>query len=78
MNAYIGQVQTFAFSFTPQGWLPCNGQLLPIPEYTVLFSLIGVNYGGDGKTNFALPKLSPLGPKGPYYFISVGGHVPQK
>jgi hypothetical protein len=78
MEPFIGQIQAFAFSFTPQGWLPCHGQLLPIPEYTVLFSLIGNTYGGDGKTTFALPKLAPLGPKGPYYFIAVGGQLPPK
>jgi microcystin-dependent protein len=27
---FIGQIQAFPFSFAPQGWLPCNGQLLPI------------------------------------------------
>jgi microcystin-dependent protein len=31
--------------------------LLPISRYTALFSILGVQYGGDGKTNFALPNL---------------------
>ena len=78
MEPTVGQIQAFAFSFTPQGWLPCNGQLLPIPEFTVLYSLIGITYGGDGKNTFGLPKLPPLGPQGPYYFIAVFGQVPQQ
>ncbi len=35
----------------------CNGQLLPISQNTALFSLLGTTYGGDGKSNFALPNL---------------------
>jgi microcystin-dependent protein len=35
----------------------CNGQLMPIAQNTALFSLLGTQYGGDGKTTFALPNL---------------------
>ena len=55
---YIGQIIPVGFNFAPPGWLPCNGQLLPISEYDSLFNLIGTTYGGDGQTNFALPNLS--------------------
>jgi microcystin-dependent protein len=37
-----------------------NGQLLPINQYQALFSLLGVNYGGDGMSTFALPKWGPI------------------
>jgi microcystin-dependent protein len=47
----------FAFSFAPQGWALCNGQLLPIAQNQALFSLLGTTYGGDGRTTFALPDL---------------------
>lgn len=53
---FLGQVALFAFNFCPAGWLPLNGQLLPISQNTALFSLLGTNYGGDGITTFALPK----------------------
>jgi microcystin-dependent protein len=53
---FVGQVALFAFNFCPTGWLPLNGQLLPIAQNTALFSLLGTNYGGDGITTFALPK----------------------
>jgi microcystin-dependent protein len=53
----LGVVSAFAGNFAPGGELFCDGQLLPISEYTALFSLIGTTYGGDGSTTFALPDL---------------------
>src|SRR5260370_33510604 len=47
----------FGGNFAPAGWMFCEGQLLPISEYTTLFQLIGTTYGGDGQTTFALPDL---------------------
>ena len=57
---YLGEIQIFAFNFCPNGWAPLNGQLLPINQYTALFSLLGTTYGGDGVTTFALPKWGPI------------------
>ena len=57
MNPFIGQIMMVGFSFAPKGWALCNGQLLPINQNQALFSLIGTYYGGDGRTNFALPNL---------------------
>jgi microcystin-dependent protein len=57
---FLGEIDTFAFNFCPNGWLPVNGQLLPINQYQALFSLLGVNYGGDGMSTFALPKWGPI------------------
>ncbi len=54
---FIGELRAFAFDFVPRGWLPCDGQLLPIVQNTPLFALIGTIYGGDGRTTFALPDL---------------------
>ena len=54
---YIGEIRMFAGYFVPQGYQFCQGQLLSISEYEVLFQLIGTTYGGDGQTNFALPNL---------------------
>jgi microcystin-dependent protein len=75
---FAGQIDTFAFGFAPVGWAPCNGQLLPIAEFTILFQLIGTTYGGDGQTTFGLPKLAPLGPNGPGYYIALLGGTPPK
>ena len=78
MQPFLGQIQAFAFSFAPQGWLPCNGQLLPIQQNTALYQLLGTLYGGDGQNTFALPKLAPIAPQGPSYFIAMEGVFPQQ
>lgn len=57
-DPYLGEIRSFGFNFAPRGWAQCNGQLLPIAQNTALFSILGTLYGGDGRTNFALPNLS--------------------
>ena len=57
MDPFIGEIRIFGFNFAPAGWALCNGQLLPIAQNTALFSLLGVMYGGNGITMFALPNL---------------------
>lgn len=54
---YVGEIRIFAGNFAPVRWAFCDGQLLPISEYEVLFQLIGTTYGGDGQSTFALPDL---------------------
>ncbi|MGZ8216184.1 phage tail protein [Methylomagnum sp.] len=54
---YVGEIRMFAGNFAPAGWMFCEGQLVPISEYEVLFNLIGTTYGGDGQESFALPDL---------------------
>jgi len=83
MDFYLAQIILFGGNFVPRGWMACNGQLLPISQYTALFSLLGTQYGGDGTTNFALPKLPPPAgvPSGstyPAYLICVEGVYPQR
>lgn len=56
-DRYLGEVQIFGFNFAPHGWAMCNGALLALRQNTALFSLIGINYGGDGRTTFQLPNL---------------------
>lgn len=57
-DAYIGEVRMVASNFAPNGWMLCNGALLPIAQNTALFSILGTTYGGNGKTNFGLPDLN--------------------
>jgi microcystin-dependent protein len=54
---YVGEIRMFAGNFNPNGWMFCEGQLLPISEFETLFQLIGTTYGGDGQSTFALPDL---------------------
>ena len=48
---FLGEIEAFAFNFAPRGWLQCNGQILPIQQYTALFSLLGTTYGGTERVN---------------------------
>jgi microcystin-dependent protein len=64
MDPFVGQLAVFPYNFAPINWLPCAGQIVAINQYTVLFSLIGNKFGGNGTTNFGLPDLRgrvPLG-----------------
>lgn len=61
-DAYIGEIRIFAGNFAPYGWALCNGQLMSISQNTALFSIVGAQYGGDGKTTFALPNLMGSAP----------------
>jgi len=54
---FLGEIRLFGTNFAPSGWALCNGQLLPLAQNTALFSLLGTNYGGDGRTTFGLPNL---------------------
>ena len=73
---YIGEVTVFAFNFAPAGWITCEGQLLPIAEYTELFSLIRTTFGGDGVETFGVPDFSSLTEEGGQYCMSLFGTVP--
>lgn len=54
---YLGQLSLVGFNFAPVGWQLAQGQILPISQYTALFSLLGTFYGGNGTSNFQLPNL---------------------
>ncbi|HEU5149661.1 MAG TPA: tail fiber protein [Iamia sp.] len=56
-DPYIGEIRLVGFNFAPRGWAFCDGQLLSIAQYSALFSLFGVMYGGDGRVTFGLPDL---------------------
>lgn len=64
-DPFVAEIRIFPFNFPPTGWAWCNGQLLPISQNTALFSLLGTTYGGDGKSNFALPNLQGSAPMHP-------------
>ncbi|OQP58795.1 phage tail protein [Niastella populi] len=53
----LAEIRLFAGNFAPRNWAFCHGQLLPISQYSALFSLLGAMYGGNGKSTFALPDL---------------------
>jgi microcystin-dependent protein len=55
---YVGEIRLFPYNFAPNGWFDCDGRLLAISEYEVLYTLLGTTYGGDGVTTFGLPNLA--------------------
>jgi microcystin-dependent protein len=57
MDPFVAEIRIFPFNFAPKGWAFCDGQILPLSQNTALFSLLGTTYGGDGKSNFALPNV---------------------
>jgi microcystin-dependent protein len=56
-DPFVAEIRIFPFNFAPKGWAWCDGQLLPLSQNTALFSLLGTTYGGNGKSNFALPDI---------------------
>jgi microcystin-dependent protein len=64
-DPFVAEIRIFPFNFAPKGWARCDGQLLPLSQNTALFSLLGTTYGGDGKSNFALPNLQGSAPMHP-------------
>src|SRR5918995_4384011 len=56
-DPFVAEIRIFPFNFAPKGWAFCDGQLLPISQNQLLFSLLGTTYGGDGRVTFALPDL---------------------
>ena len=56
---FVGQIMIFAGNFCPRQWAATDGTVLQINQYAVLFSILGNQYGGDGKTTFALPNNQP-------------------
>ena len=81
MDFFIGQICMFPLSWVPRGWAKCDGTLLSISENQALFSLIGMEFGGDGRQTFALPKMPPIKTKDGgdvAYFINLQGIYPSR
>lgn len=64
MDPFVGEIRCFGFTFAPVGWALCQGQLLSISSNTALYSLLGTQYGGDGRATFGLPDLQGRVPVG--------------
>lgn len=57
MDVFVGFISPFPFDWAPDGWALCNGSTVPMQQYAALYSLIGIRYGGDGRTTVGLPDL---------------------
>lgn len=79
MEPFLGQIQLFPYNFAPRGWIACQGQLLSIDQNQSLFALIGITFGGDGRSTFALPDLRDKAPAdGVDYYIALMGIFPSR
>jgi len=76
MDQILGSISIFPWTFQTQGWLKCDGRLLQIRDYQALYSLVGNEFGGDGRTTFAIPNLAPIkatnGGELDYYIVVEG------
>ncbi len=79
-DAFVGEVRAMPYGFVPSGWALCNGALLDSASSAALFSLLRYRYGGDGRTQFALPNIPPLaGKEGTLqYCIALQGRYPPR
>jgi microcystin-dependent protein len=60
MDFFTGQICLFPWGWAPRGWAKCDGSIMQIRENEALFTLIGSEFGGDGRTTFALPNLADI------------------
>lgn len=79
---FISQITGFGLNFVVRGWAYCSGTILNISTNSALFSLLGITYGGDGRTTFALPDMRGRisfqhgqGPGLPNYDIGARGGI---
>lgn len=54
---YLGEIMITIAHKCPTDWEPADGRLKQVSTNAALFSLLGTNFGGDGRTTFALPDL---------------------
>jgi microcystin-dependent protein len=75
----LGSLLLVPYDFTPAEFAECDGATMDINGNTALFSLLYTKFGGNGRTNFALPNLRGLEPiKGLKYVIATEGVFPSR
>ena len=73
MDPFLGQIMPWPMNWAPVDWVICDGRTLPIAQYQALYSLLGTNFGGDGKTTFGIPDLRGRVPIGYGVLQNPGG-----
>ena len=56
-DGLLGEIRIFATDDVPDNWVPCDGRTINIRDNPALFSLLGIMYGGNGTSTYALPDL---------------------
>ena len=56
-DPFIGEVMLTGFNWAPNDYALCDGTTMSVSQHTALFSLIGIQFGGNGRTDFNLPDM---------------------
>jgi len=79
MDYYLGDVILFALNYEPEGFMLCDGRILQITQNQALFALLGIQFGGNGSSTFALPDLRNASPiNGVSYYMVTQGVYPMR
>lgn len=76
MDSFLGEIRMFGFSYAPRGWALCQGQTIPIAQNSALFALLGLQFGGDGRSTFGLPNLQTRLPIGAGQGLGLSSYMP--
>ncbi len=75
----MGMIKLFPFSYIPRGWAVCNGATINVQTNAALFTLLGVQFGGNGSTTFCLPNLTGSEPvPNTVFCIATEGIYPER
>jgi microcystin-dependent protein len=79
MDAFMGTILLLPTSFTPRGWLLCDGQEIEIQSNSAMFDMLGTKFGGDGESTFGIPDLRGKEPApNMAYYIAMEGVWPPR
>lgn len=71
-DAFVGEIRMLSFGWAPRGWALCNGATMLIQQNAALYSLLGIQFGGDAKVNFNLPDMRGRTPVCSHYVTDQG------
>ena len=75
----LGRIFLVAYAGCPGFAHPADGTLFQIQDHPALYSLLGNTYGGDSRTDFALPDLSQQAPvAGTHFCVVMVGPYPSR
>lgn len=64
LDGFIGAIKLFAGLLPPNGWLPCDGRVVPVDPQDInrtrLATVLGSTYGGNGTSTTGLPLVPPI------------------
>lgn len=59
---FVGEIRIFTYTYAPRFWAFCDGQTVPIAEFTALYAVISDSFGGDARQAMGLPNLKGRAP----------------